>query len=148
MNRALTLYNAQEMNAPSLPPADFVALLRARLPDALAVYAFGSRIEGTAGPDSDLDLAVLMPGYADPLVLWTLAGEAADITGCPVDLLDLRAASTIMQYRIVTTGARLWALDAQAALFEAAILSDKTELDCARAALLQDIHQRGSVHGR
>ncbi|WP_370690445.1 nucleotidyltransferase domain-containing protein [Nitrosomonas sp.] len=97
--------------------------------------------------DSDLDLAVLVAGYAEPLVLWALAGDLADVTGCPVDLLDLRAASTVMQYQVITTGQRWWALDIQAALFEAAILSEKTELDTARAGLLSDILKRGKVYG-
>lgn len=123
-------------------------ILRDRVPDLLAVYAFGSRIQGTAGRDSDLDLAVLVAGYAEPLALWNLAGELADAAGCPVDLLDLRAASTVMQYRIITAGQRWWAKDAQAALYEAAILSEKTELDAARAGLLDDIRKRGTVYGR
>ena len=67
-----------------------------RLPDLLAPYAFDSRIQGHASADSDLDLAVLMAGYADSL-LFDLAGELADVAGCAVDLLDLRAASTVMQ---------------------------------------------------
>jgi predicted nucleotidyltransferase len=122
--------------------------LQTGLPNLLAVYAFGSRINGTARPDSDLDLAVLVAGLADPLALFDLAGELADLAECAVDLLDLRAASTVMQYQIITTGVRWWARDHQSALFEAAILSEKTELDTARSALLEDIRQRGSVYGR
>ncbi|MDZ4104856.1 MAG: nucleotidyltransferase domain-containing protein [Nitrosomonas sp.] len=121
--------------------------LQASLPNLLAIYAFGSRIQGTAQIDSDLDLAVLVAGYAEPLVLWTLAGDLADVAGCPVDLLDLRAASTVMQYQVITTGQRWWTSDVQAALFEAAILSEKTELDTARAGLLSDIQKRGKVYG-
>lgn len=119
-----------------------------RLPGLLGLYAFGSRIQSTARSDSDLDLAVLVAGYADPLELWDLAGELADLAGCPVDLLDLRAASTVMQYQVITTGQRWWAKDAQAALYEAAVLSEKTALDSARAALLADIGKEGSVYGR
>ena len=125
-----------------------IQTLQARVPNLLAIYAFGSRITGTAGPDSDLDLAVLVAGYAVPLALFDLAGDLADVAGCPVDLLDLRAASTVMQYQIITTGQRWWASDAQAALFEAAVLSEKTALDTARAGLLADIQQRGTVYGR
>ncbi|WP_292996284.1 nucleotidyltransferase domain-containing protein [Nitrosomonas sp.] len=44
------------------------------MPNLLAIYAFGSRIQGTAQIDSDLDLAVLVAGYAEPLVLWTTGG--------------------------------------------------------------------------
>jgi predicted nucleotidyltransferase len=123
-------------------------LLCARLRGLLAIYAFGSRIAGTAGPESDLDLAVLVSGYAPPLQLWELSGEIADLAGCPVDLLDFRAASTVMQYRILTTGLRWWAADSRADLYEAGVLSDKTELDCARAGLLADIQREGSVYGR
>lgn len=122
--------------------------LRARLPGLLAIYAFGSQVEGTAGPDSDLDLAVLLPGYAPAISLWELAGELADLSGCPVDLLDFRAASTVMQYRILTTGERWWVADSAVDCYEAGILSDKTELDVARAGLLADIQREGSIHGR
>ena len=122
--------------------------LQSWLPDLLAVYGFGSRVQGTARLDSDLDMAVLVAGRADPVLLWQWAGELADVAGCTVDLLDLRAASTVMQYQIITTGVRWWALDAQAALFESAILSQKTALDTARAGLLSDIQKRGSVYGR
>lgn len=66
--------------------------LQARITNLLSIYAFGSRITGSA---------------------------------CPVDLLDLRAASTVMQYQIIITGQRWWARDAQAPLFEVAILSEK-----------------------
>jgi predicted nucleotidyltransferase len=123
-------------------------IVQSRVPALLALYAFGSRIQGTAGPESDLDLAVLVEGYADPMALWTLAGDLADVAGCPVDLLDLRAASTVMQYQIITTGQRWWTRDSQAALFEAMILSEKTALDSARAALLDDIQKEGKIYGR
>jgi len=70
--------------------------------------------------------------------LWSLSGDLADVAGCPVDLLDLRASSTIMQHQVITTGQRWWAGDFQAAVYEAAILREKTALDAARACLLED----------
>ncbi|WP_367026757.1 nucleotidyltransferase domain-containing protein [Methylococcus sp. ANG] len=45
-----------------------VRTLQSGLPQLLAVYAFGSRIRGDARPDSDLDLAVLVAGYADAAI--------------------------------------------------------------------------------
>jgi len=128
--------------------AAITCYLREILPELLAIYAFGSQIDGHAQSHSDLDLAVLVAGYADPITLFELAGNLEDIAGCPVDLLDLRAASTVMQYRIITSGKCWWQKDSQAALYEAAILSDKTELDSARAGLLADIKSRGSIYGR
>ncbi|MEO5365751.1 MAG: nucleotidyltransferase domain-containing protein [Magnetococcus sp. WYHC-3] len=128
--------------------ATLIQHLGHHLPHLLAIYAFGSRISGDAGPDSDLDLAVLVEGKADPVALWHLAGELDDLVGCAVDLLDLRAASTVMQHRIITTGQRLWARDHQADLYESFILSEKTALDEARAPLMAIIQREGTIHGR
>ena len=125
-----------------------LTILRARCARLLAVYAFGSRVGGGARWESDLDLAVLVEGYADPVALWDVAGSLADVARCPVDLLDFRAASTVLQHQILTTGERWWARDVQAGLYEAAVLSEKTALDAARAGLLSDIRERGTVHGR
>ncbi len=124
-----------------------VQTLQNRQPNLLAIYAFGSRIQGTAGTESDLDLAVLVAGYADPLILWQLAGELAEPAGCAVDLLDLRAASTVMQHQIFINGQCWWAKDTQAALFEAAMLSEMTTLNTARTGLLGDIKKQGKIYG-
>jgi len=126
-----------------------VAFLQNQVPKLLAIYAFGSRIRGDAHSESDLDLAVLVGGYADPLKLWELAGSLEDLVNCPVDLLDLRAASTVMQYQVITLGQRWWAYDdLQASLYEVMILREKTELDEARSQILKDIEKRGTVYGR
>ena len=76
------------------------------------------------------------------MVLFEVAGDLADIVGCHVDLLDLRAASTVMQYQIITTGQCWWQADHQAALFEAAILSERTMLIETRARVWADISQQ------
>ena len=122
-------------------------LLQTKITNLLAIYCFGSQAQGTANQASDLDLAVLVGGYVEPLLLWELSNELADFALCPVDLIDLRAASTVMQYQVITLGQRWWSSDGQAALFEAMVLSEKTELDSARAGLMGDIQQRGSVYG-
>jgi len=100
-------------------------LVQSRFPNLLALYAFGSRVTGGATAESDLDLAILVDG-----------------------LVDLRAASTVMQYQIITSGERLWQRDSRAALYEATILNMKTALDEARAGLIGDILKRGTVYGR
>lgn len=129
-------------------PEVIVQTLQTALPNLLAIYVFGSRAQGTAEPDSDLDLAVLVEGYAEPVMLWELAGELAELAGCEVDLLDLRAASTVMQSQVITTGQRWWAKDGRASLFECMVLSEKTALDESRAGVLQDIQKEGRIYGR
>ena len=129
------------------PDGTLVRDILAAIPDVLAIYAFGSRVDGTAHDESDLDLAVLVAGYADPVRLWMLAGDLAGKVHCDVDLLDMRAASTIMQHQILMTGRRLWARKLDADLFECFVLSEKTALDEARAGLLIDIRERGKIYG-
>jgi uncharacterized protein len=80
--------------------------------------------------------------------LWDVSAQLADRLGCEVDLLDLRAASTVMQYQVLQTGRRLWGDALQAGLFECYVLSEKLALDEARAPLLRDIERRGSVYDR
>ena len=129
------------------PDGSVVTAIRAQFPDAMAIYAFGSQIQGTARQDSDLDLAVLVAGYADPLALWSLSSTLSDIANCPVDLLDLRAATTVMQYAVITSGRRLWSTGLAVDIFECFVLSEKTDLDTARAPLLAEIFATGKVHG-
>lgn len=128
--------------------AQLVALIRTRFPLAMAVYAFGSQVQGHANAQSDLDLAVLVAGYAAPLTLWEASDALAQVAGCRVDLLDLRAASTVMQYQVISTGQRLWSAGLQADLFECFVLSEKTALDEARAPLLADIAHTGRIYAR
>ena len=118
------------------------------LPNTLAIYAFGSQVQNTANTESDLDLAVLVPNYVETLTLWDLSGQLADNFACSVDLLDMRAASTVMQHQILTTGFRLWALDLSVDLLECYVLSEKFNLDHARAGLLADIEATGKVYAR
>jgi len=136
------------INSTLVDEGEVVSTIRSAFPNALAIYAFGSRITGTANADSDLDLAVLVAGYADPLKLWDIANNLADKTACPVDLLDMRAASTVMQYQILQTGRRLWGKPLEAGLFECFVLSEKTALNSLRSELLTDIQTRGHVYDR
>ncbi|GDX84074.1 toxin-antitoxin system antidote Mnt family protein [Methylococcaceae bacterium] len=124
-----------------------ISSIRTAFPNTLAIYLFGSRANGTANSDSDLDLAILVAGYAEPLQLWDISNDLAEIAGCDVDLLDMRAASTVMQYQILQTGRCLWANKLEADLFECFVLSEKLYFDQSRAGLLDDIQKRGTVYG-
>lgn len=125
-----------------------VALLQSRFANLLAVYAFGSQVSGEADQNSDLDLAVLVAGYADPIDLWDISSDLAEVVHCEVDLLDFRAASTVMQYQILTKGKRLFAVDSTIGSYESSLLSEMTLLNEARAGLLADIQKDGSIYGR
>lgn len=123
-------------------------LLQQRLPSLMAVYLFGSQVRGEATPSSDVDLAVLAPGYLDPIDLWDISSDLAEVLQMDVDLLDFRAASTVMQYQILSTGTRLLAINPDLNSYEAGVLSEMTNLNEARQGLIQDIQQQGTVYGK
>lgn len=130
------------------PDDSFVCrLLRQRLDRLMGIYCFGSRSQGTARPDSDLDLAVLTETYVDPVTLWNISGEIASRLDMDVDLLDLRAASTVMQFQVITTGRRLWARDIDTDYFELYVLSQKLDLELLRKPLLDQIREEGRIYG-
>ena len=52
-----------------------------------------------------------------------------------------------MQYQVITKGTLLWSIGTQVGLFECYVLSEKTALDTARAPLMREIAERGSIHG-
>jgi predicted nucleotidyltransferase len=128
---------------------DILADVREELPDVRRVYLFDSRAAGNEGPDSDLDIAVVLDGPADPVYLWQ-AGEAiASRLDVDVDLIDLLAADTVLKNQIVTTGRRLFVVDpVDAERYEIFILNDMMELNEARAPLIADIVREGRVYGR
>jgi uncharacterized protein len=130
-----------------MPDGDITRALRDAFPSAIAFYAFGSRMQETHRPDSDLDLAVLVPGYADPLHLWDISGRLEDLAGCAVDLLDFRAATTVMQYQIVMNGRCIWAIQPDAGLYECFVMNEMLKLNEGRAGLLADISRTGTIYG-
>ena len=65
-----------------------------------------------------------------------------------VDLLDLRAANTVMQHQILTRGRRLWGIDPDAGLFECFVLSEKQRWDECTAVHREEISREGRVYGR
>ena len=53
--------------------------------DPLRVVLFGSRASGTAGPDSDVDLLIVVPDGNRPLTVMGLLYERITGVGVPVD---------------------------------------------------------------
>jgi predicted nucleotidyltransferase len=132
----------------AISESEIVTALRSALPEASAVILFGSRAEGTDTADSDLDLAVLLPRPADPVPLWEAGEAVARRLGVDVDLVDLRRASTVMQFQIITTGRRLFVQGDEADRYDMFILAEMTALNEARAPLIADIEREGRIHGR
>lgn len=87
--------------------AQVQAVLRTGQPVRLAVL-FGSAATGSARPDSDLDIAVLEHGACtDSSSESSLARELTLTTRREVDLVPIEQASTLLKWRIATTGVPL-----------------------------------------
>lgn len=125
-----------------------VTLLTEALPGLQAIYLFGSQATGGADRHSDVDLAVLLPSPLSAERRWALMGAVANRLDRDVDLMDLRCATTVMQYQVISEGMRLWCRGSDADEFELAVLSEYWDLQIQRRDLIADIKQRGTVHGR
>ena len=123
-------------------------LLLDRVPGVQAVYLFGSHADGSARPDSDLDLAVLAAAPLDPLDRWHAQEALAAEAGVDVDLVDLRSASTVMRAEVLRSGRVLLDLDPTArAFWETWTMSAYALLNEERQGILDDIRVRGRIHG-
>ncbi len=78
-----------------------------RFPGIRVAVLFGSLASGRAGPESDLDLGVALDTPLDRETRMALIGALAEVTGRPVDLIDLRTAGEPLLGRILTQGRRL-----------------------------------------
>ena len=131
---------------PDLAP--LLDVLRASVPGLAAVYLFGSHAAGAATPASDLDLAVLAARPLGDLPRFDVQERLATRLGRDVDLVDLRAASTVMQAQVVATGRVLLDADpGERARFETVAYSAYAMLNEERAGILADIAARGTVYG-
>lgn len=120
----VSLLSSQKM---SREPFDNVRRVLVRYPLVRHAIVFGSVAAGTARPDSDLDIAV---GGAHPLPVETrlnLTQELAEITGRPIDLIDLQTAGEPLMGEILRTGKRLMGKNADHAALLSQHLLDQAD---------------------
>lgn len=128
--------------------AEVVAHIQSQLPQVMAIYVYGSEARNEVRDDSDVDIAVLGEHYFEPLKLWNCRQNLAVKLGRDVDLIDLRAVSTVLRMQVFTDGHLI--LDnsnGQSGSYESLTYSDYARLNEERAGILEDIKNRGSVYG-
>jgi predicted nucleotidyltransferase len=97
--------------------------LLAALPDAWAIYVFGSFARGEEWPGSDLDLAVLLPPAGKTAPLDVMSRVAVRVHR-EVDVVDLRRAGDVLRREVLTGGRLLYVSDPDQVLaWEAAAMS-------------------------
>lgn len=114
----------------------------------VAIYIFGSRVAGLAIDRSDYDIAILGKEKYSTIDLFALKNTIETECKIEVDLVDLKAASTVTCFEMLKTGERLFAADeGQADQFEYLTISYYQKLQEERRDILEDIKSRGSVYG-
>ncbi len=104
--------------------------------------------KGAARGDSDVDLAVLLPEPLPAVARWELQQRLAAALGRDVDLVDLRAASTVMRVEVLRHAVVLYQSDRRMREeFEAVALASYARLNEERRAIVADARERGTVHG-
>jgi predicted nucleotidyltransferase len=131
-----------------LADTQIVAVLREAIPGLIAVYRFGSTASGRTHAASDVDLAVLATAPLAATARFDLQERLAARLHRDVDLVDLRAASTVMRMQVVSTGTLLAAIDPAAQeQFEDLTYSAYARLNEERREILEQVRREGRVHG-
>lgn len=82
-------------------------IIGAALPDAWAIYVYGSMARGDDTPGSDLDLAVLLPPGARIPDRLGLIADIAVAVGRDVDIVDLRKTNLDLIHALLREGRQL-----------------------------------------
>ncbi|MBB5326106.1 putative nucleotidyltransferase [Anoxybacillus tepidamans] len=114
------------------------------------IYLFGSTVNGTVRPNSDVDIAFLSDEkQLDPYELFMIAQELANLLKREVDLIDLQQASTVFQAQVVHTGKTIYCSDEKKRMeFELKAFKMYAKLNEERSVILKKISESGSVYGK
>lgn len=127
---------------------DLGLLVTEVVPEAKAVYLFGSRAAGSAVRSSDVDLAVLASKPVDSGRLARAREALAERLRCDVDLIDLTRSSTVMQAQVIATSRLLRDADPLfREQFEMCAYSAYARLNEERRGILDRIEREGRIHG-
>jgi len=126
-----------------------IRIIRAAIPDAIAIYRFGSTVEGGMHERSDIDVAVLAARALNPVDRFELQERLAVTLRRDVDLIDLRAASTVVRMQVIVHGMPLAVFEAhEQRLFETYTYSDYARLNEERGGILDQVQREPTVYGR
>lgn len=128
----------------STPATDAItAIILERYPDTQAIYLFGSYGTGYEWPNSDVDIAVLLPPVeakrVGQLALSDTRLALERALNKDVDLINLRQVSTVFQKEIVMADRRIFCIDPRSAdEFELLALALYQKLNDERAEIVAE----------
>lgn len=118
-------------------------------PNVEAIYLFGTYGTADQWPESDVDVAVLLPPpqakAAGALVLSDLRFALEDRLQREVDLINLRRVPTVLQKEVIVADRRIYCADEYAAdEFEMLTLSYYQRLNAERKEIIEDALATGN----
>jgi len=127
-----------------------VNIVLTHYPAAQGIYLFGSHGTGTPWPDSDIDIALLLPHEQSKkeknLILSKCRFDLEDALQQAVDLLNARQVSTVFQKEIIS-GELIYCADQYAVdEFEMLTISYYQKLNQERAELLESFKKTGRAY--
>lgn len=122
-------------------------VIRRAIPHIIAVYVYGSVARGDNSPDSDLDIALLLPpGQQLPDKL-ALAQELYNATGREVDLVDLRRAGHFLRMEVLRQGQTILNADpAYVLAWEGQAMSQYAQHRAQISGILESFQRTGIGH--
>lgn len=134
--------------ANNLDHSKAINILQKRIPGLEAVYLFGSQVTGNIRTDSDIDIAFLTYEDIDNVERWKIQEEIAIEFKQDVDLVDLRKASEVMQFQVVTYGEVIYSSnESKVNEFQARVAWLYLDLCENRAPIIANIKESGSIYG-
>ena len=120
-------------------------------PNTQAIYLFGSHGTKQEWPESDVDIAVLLPPdeskQAGSLAMSKLHITLERLLGKDVDIINLRQVSTVFQKEITLAERRIFCADDYVADgFEMLVLSFYLKLNEERQQILDEFWQTGRAY--
>ena len=127
------------------------ALVIEYYPHVQGIYLFGSYLTEDEWPDSDVDLALLLPpveaGQVRHLAMCECSLALSRVLGKEVDLLNARTVSTVVQKEIITQGRLIYCADRYAVdEFEMLTISFYQKLNEERSDIISSALADGRFH--
>jgi len=108
----------------------------------LGAWLYGSLAQGSARPDSDVDIAVLGDSTFDSVSLFDTSGRLAARLGAHVDLVDLRRAGGLLRVEATQRGRALLPPTREADFFTTHALADYASFAANRRAATVAMQER------